>query len=215
VRVLEVKRVGSFTSYVLAADDEKALTGWLAKNGFVTSHETEPWLRRYVELGFFYVAMRYDPPSGRPNPEHTSAETVRISFDTPIAYYPYFEPDRPAGRAGSPRMLDLWYVSQSRAVPVALHTLGESSAWVRPMQAGRQFSTNAPKLIERGFGPARELLPAAPIFIQRFIDQKQSRTGYGDVLFLPDGPQNPKVDALRRFFPILDPALSPRKEPPP
>jgi len=209
VRVLEVKRVGSFTSYVLAANDEGALTGWLAKNGFVTTPETTPWLRRYVELGFFYVAMRYEPPSGRPNLVRTNAETVRISFDTPLAYYPYAEPEPPAGSTtGAPRMLELWYVSQSRGVPVALLTKGESSTWVRPMQAGRQFSTNAPTLLKRGFGSALELLPAPPLVVQRFIDQKQSRSGFGDVLFVPDGPVNPKLDALRRFFPILDPALA-------
>jgi hypothetical protein len=89
VQVLEVKQVGSFRSFVLAASDPKALSEWLSSNGFSTTPESDRWLAHYVRLQFFYVAMRYDPPAGtRPDTERTLAETVHISFDTPLPYYP-------------------------------------------------------------------------------------------------------------------------------
>lgn len=209
VRVLETKRVGSFTSFVLAADDGGALTKWLDQNGYATTKETEPWLARYVKLRFFFVAMRYEPPSAEANGAGgTSAETVRLSFDTPIAYYPYFEPDPPHGAPpAGPRMLELWYASQGRAVPVAARSKGGAVTWVRPLEPGRQLSTSAAALLERGFGPAYGLLPKPPLSIQRFIDQKRAREGFGDVVFVPDEPGTPNLEPLRRFFPLLDPGL--------
>jgi hypothetical protein len=209
VRVLETKRVGSFTSFVLAADDGGALAKWLAQNGLTTTKETERWLARYVKLRFFFVAMRYEPPRAEHGKANgTRAETVRLSFDTPLAYYPYFEPDPLSGAPpAGPRMLELWYASQGRAVPVAARSTGGAVSWVRPLEAGRRVSTTADTLLERGFGPARELLPEPPVLIERFIDQKRSRAGFGDIVFVPDAPGTPSIEPLRRFFPLLDPAL--------
>jgi hypothetical protein len=210
VTVLEVKKVGSFTSFVLAADDESALTNWLSKNGFSTTPESDKWLSHYVRMKFFYVAMRYEPPPGpRAAPDRTSAETVRISFDTPVAYYPYFEPDPTGGKAPeSPRMLEMWLVSPSRSIPVAARTAGGEITWVRPMAAGKVVSTNAQSKLKKAFDAAYELLPAGPLYIQRFIDQKRSRVGYGDVLFVPAEAGTPNVSAMRPLFPILDPTLA-------
>jgi hypothetical protein len=215
VRVLEQKRVGSFTSFVLAADDGGALAKWLDQNGLVTTKETEPWLARYVRLGFFFVAMRYEPPRATPGTTpRTGAETVRLSFDTPVAYYPYFEPDAPSGAAPvASRMLELWYASQRRGVPVSARNAGGTVTWVRPMEAGRQFSTTADPLLRRGFGPAHELLPKPPLVIQRFIDQKRTRAGFGDILFVPDAPSAPHVELLRPLFSLLDPTLDEERRP--
>ena len=102
VEVLDVTKVGKFTAFVLSASDANGLATWLAQNGFVTTPETDAWLAHYVKLGFFYVAMRYEPSArdrGR-----TTAETIRISFDTPLPYYPYLEPAPPKGKvAARPR----------------------------------------------------------------------------------------------------------------
>ena len=62
VTILDIQKVGSFTAFVLAADDAGALAKWLKDNGLVSSPETDPWLAHYVKAKFYYVAMRYDPP---------------------------------------------------------------------------------------------------------------------------------------------------------
>ncbi len=211
VTVLEVKRVGSFNAFVLAADDEHALGDWLEKNGFTTTAESAPWLEHYVRMKFFYVAMRYSPPPGKGR-EGTKAETIRISFDTPVAYYPYFEPDpAPGAPLDQPRMLEMWFVSKTKSVPIAARSAGGETGWVRPMQPGRTFSTNAQARLEEVFGDAFAFLPKGPIFIQTFIDQKRSRVGYGDVLFVPESPATPNIEAMRSLFPVLDPSLLPPK----
>ena len=64
VQVLQVSKVGSFTAFVLAATDAKALSKWLKDNGLASSKETDVWLAHYVKMKFYYVAMRYDPPKG-------------------------------------------------------------------------------------------------------------------------------------------------------
>lgn len=52
VAVLEVAKVGSFTAFVLAADDAKALASWLAKNGFASTPQTDSWLAHYMKVKF-------------------------------------------------------------------------------------------------------------------------------------------------------------------
>jgi Uncharacterized protein conserved in bacteria (DUF2330) len=209
VTVLEVKKVGSFSSFVLAADDEHALAGWLEKNGLTTTPESARWLSHYVRMRFYYVAMRYDPPPGAPSArESTKAETVRISFDTPLAYYPYYEPDPPAGRTPEgPRMLELWFASSSEVVPLAAHSVEGKLSWVRPMASGRQYSVGAPSRLKAGFGSSFELLPQGPVRIQRFIDQKRSRVGFGDILFVPASPTAIDAAAVRPLLQVLDPTL--------
>src|SRR6185436_17979656 len=94
--------------------------------------------------------------------------------------------DPPGGKVPeSPRMLEMWLVSSSRSIPVATATVGGEVSWVKPMASGRQFSTTAPPLLKRAFGAAYEFLPSGPLFIQRFMDQKRSRVGFGDVVFVP------------------------------
>ena len=105
VTVLEEARIGSFNAFVLAADDPTALAGWLAQHKLTTTHEAEPWLAHYVKMKFFYVAMKYDPTLadfGADARRKLQMETARISFDTPIPFYPYFEPDPKPGASPMP-----------------------------------------------------------------------------------------------------------------
>jgi len=56
------------------------------------------------------------------------------------------------------------------------------------------------------------LVPAGPLRVQTFQDQKLSREGYGDVLFAPEtkGTIDPaRGDKMRPLLGILDPALVP------
>jgi hypothetical protein len=210
VTVLEVKRVGSFTSFVLAADDPTALAGWLTREKLTSTPQADAWLAHYVAMGFYYVAMRYDPPPGETAPRDR-AETVRISFDTPLPYYPYREPDPPDPEPSSePRMLELWLVSSRRFVPVAAQRRSDSTTWVRPFAEGQRFAPASRSSLESALGEERGLLPAGELVMQRFMDQKRSRRGYGDVVFVPDRPV-PLDDAgrarLAPLLPLLDPSL--------
>ena len=134
VTVLEKKKVGSFTAFVLAATDESALAKWLADNELVSSKEADAWLAHYVKMSFFYVAMRYDPPKGKKKVPRVDAETIRISFDTPLAYYPYLEPEAPE-LTPQPRLMELWFLGPDRVVPVAL----KEQRWLRPLRPGETY----------------------------------------------------------------------------
>jgi hypothetical protein len=207
VKVLEVKKVGSFTAFILSADDATALADWLKKNQLVSSPEADVWLAHYVKMKFFYVAMRYDPPAKEEAVGRTTSETMRISFDSELAYYPYFEPDPPGGRAPEdPRMLDVWYVADSRSVPVATRSEGKKLTWVRPFQEGIFYPKARPNLTI-ALGDDAKLLPEGELVLQRFIDQKRSRVGFGDVVFVP-AEASKKPNDSRSLIGVLDPALA-------
>jgi hypothetical protein len=210
VKILEVKKVGSFTAFVLAADDAQALADWLKKYQLVTTPEADTWLAHYVRMKYFYVAMRYDPPAedekvaiGR-----TKSETMRISFDSELAYYPYFEPDPPAGRAPEdPRMLEVWYVSDEGSIPVALRTQGKQRSWVRPFEEGSRYDKAQRADLAEALGADATLLPKGELVVQRFADQKRSRVGFGDVVFVPEKLSPRRVDRLKPLLGVLDPSL--------
>ncbi len=222
VKVLEVKRVGSFTAYVLSADDDAALRTWLGENGFAISKEAEPWLRHYVARGFFYVALRHEPPAatkaapGAPEADPGSSapltsETIRISFDTPLPYYPYLEPPRPTegGDAGA-RLLEVWLVTRSLHAPVAAHTREGVTRWTRPMAEGQRHAPAKREKLLAALAAEKGLLGDGDQVVQRFMDQKRSRAGYGDVVFIPREAR--PADAarratLKRLASTLDPSL--------
>jgi hypothetical protein len=217
VTVLEKKTVGSFTAFVLAADDEKALASWLKKHQLVSTPEADVWLAHYVKMKFFYVAMRYNPPKGGVKATSSvSAETMRISFDTPVAYYPYFEPNPPKGVSGTEqRMLELWFASARQAVPVAARTESSAAKWVRPMAEGVQHA-NARGALDAALSTDAKLLPEGEIQVQTFMDQKRSRAGFGDVLFVAKEKRalsDEQKQKLGPLLPILDPSLMPGATP--
>lgn len=218
VQVLAVEKVGSFTAFTLAASDAGALARWLADNGLTSTPDADVWLEHYVRLGFYYVAMRYTPPPDvhtREAPGPVAAETVRISFDTPIAYYPYFEPE-PQHSPKSARLLELWYVGSDPVVPVArLADPAQPAAppqWVRPLRAGEHTRDARAVLTSALPRPLAKLLPAGPLTVQTFQDQKRRRSGFHDILFafadaraLTPAQQT----ALDPLLAALDPSLTP------
>ncbi len=215
VEVLSVEKVGSFTAFVLAANDAAALAKWLADNQLTSTPESDRWLEHYVRMGFYYVAMRYDPPADararRSAP--IAAETVRISFDTPIAYYPYFEPE-PEHDPKTPRLLEVWYVGTDPVVPVAQLTdpaqQGSKPRWVRPLKPGHQH-LRARKQIEAALLDELEaLLPAGELVVQTFQDQKRRRSGFQDLLFASAEQQPLTQEQQAKLGPllgVLDPGL--------
>jgi hypothetical protein len=220
VEVLEIIKVGSFTAFVLAATDDKALAGWLAKNGFASTKETDAWLAHYVKLKFYYVAMRYEPPKAGKNTKNprepsTKAETIRISFDTPRPYYPYLEPLPAAQPTVRPeRLLDVWLVSRDLLVPVATHEQDGKLRWVRPLATGERYTGDNRAQLQRALGAESKILPPAvagrpELSVQRFMDQKRTRGGFGDIVFVPAN-QRPLDAATRSQLAALLPLLDPR-----
>jgi hypothetical protein len=214
VTVLEVAKVGSFTAFVLAASDERALGNWLAQNGFASTSETDAWLAHYVRAKFYYVAMRYTPVKGA-SKEVNASETMRISFDTPLPYYPYFEPRPAANRAASdPRLLEVWLIAQEVYVPIAARQKDDSVEWVRPFATGAKYGTR-PEQLRSVLAAEADLVPrseagGARTGVLRFMDQKRSRLGFGDVVFVPANKHILDAEARARLLPllhILDPRL--------
>ena len=211
VEVLAISKVGSFTAFVLAASDAKAFGEWLTQNGFQGSPATDEWLDHYVRQKFFYVAMRYEPPAEASSAARVVAETVRISFSTPVPYYPYLEPRRAAGAPSPERLLDLWLVSTAPWTPISARTAGSKTAWVRPFRPTR--GSAARYQLEASLGDELvSLLPNGTVTLQTFQDQKTSREGFGDVLFAPVSPNSlapERLDELRLLLGSLDSALLP------
>jgi len=189
VKVITTEKVGSFTAYTLSATDAGALAKWLADNQLSSTPNADVWLEHYVRMGFYFVAMRYTPPKDVHTRKHVgpvAAETVRISFDTPIAYYPYFEPE-PRHNPKSVRLLEVWYVGSAAVVPVAQFEDPAQPAappqWVRPLRAGEQARDARAQLTAALPDQLERLLPAGELTVQTFQDQKRRRTGFHDILF--------------------------------
>lgn len=214
VQVLDVEQVGSFKAFVLEATDEAALATWLADNEFDAPPEAASWLRRYVELGFYYVALRYEPPKRGADKGHTrlDAETLRITFETPLPYYPYLEPQAPGRSDDEPRLLEVWYAGAEPMVPVAVRDHEGARSWVRPWRAGERYDDARDKLLGAAKMQLAGLLPDGPLQLQTFQDQKRLRDGFGDVVLVPETMQPLKPErreALATFVSLLDPTLPP------
>jgi hypothetical protein len=209
VSVLEKKKVGSLDAFVLSAHDEHALSEWLADHHLTSTKQTDAWLAHYVRLGFYYVALRYQPLADSTKDGRLAAETLRISFSTPVPFYPYLEPDHPDAHR-EPRVVDLWVVSPEAVVPVALEARNGTRQWVRPFRAGRSFEHARERLTGALGDDLARLLPAGDLGAQTFQDQKWSRSGFGDVLFVPAKrhTSTPAERAkLEPLLPVLDPEL--------
>jgi hypothetical protein len=218
VVVLSKQRIGSFVAFTLSASDPGAFDAWLRKNGFAMSDGAKPWIQHYVDLGFFFVALRYDAPprtAGDAGTDSMTSETVRIRFRTPNPYYPYMEPAHEAG-ASAPerRMLTGWLVTREPMKAIAFHPSRDAKrAWQRPWHEGAHYQRTRAALGESLDANLRELLPGSEqLEIQTFRDLKVSREGYGDVLFVPEHPESPAasaavVEARRRLLGAVDPTL--------
>jgi hypothetical protein len=210
---------------VLAATDPKALAKWLEENKLQTTPETEAWLAHYVKLRFHYVAFRYEPTAAKSDEKRLVSEAVRISFSTPVPYYPYLEPTRED--ALPERVLALWLVARDPMVPVAARREGDGAIhYKRPFRAGRRYAAMGDTRVKEAVGaklaallpegatstdPLRALEPGEKLLtVQTFEDQKTSRKGWGDVLFVPEKPEeiDEATAAKRRaLLGLLDPAL--------
>jgi hypothetical protein len=217
VTILSRERLGSFTAFVLAASDASALKTWLKDNQFSVEPALQDWLDHYVKLSFYFTALRYEQPK-KPAAGTTSAETLRISFPTPLPYYPYREPvhvNRP-----EPRELAVWLIGSRRYVPVSLSSEVPGGRWKRPwLEHSRHDEARADLAALLG-EPLAQLLPQpakggepTTLHVQVFEDQKRDRRLYGDVVLVPSQPV-PRNDQTLKAAGKLMKTLDPRYEAP-
>jgi hypothetical protein len=213
VEVLSQQRIGSFDVTVLTASDAGALDGWLAKNGFAMTTEAQPWLAHYVELRFFFVAFRYaEPPPG--TADGMTSETVRIRFESAAPFYPYLEPDHPAGVfPPSERMLSAWLVTQEEMTPVVNRASASGPSWKTPWDASAVTTIDPARLVTTVPALKGVLdIRSKSLRVQPFRDLRTSRAHLGDALFAYRTPQKlsrEHVAALRPLLPVLDPSIAP------
>ena len=198
VTVLSKERIGSFTAFVLAATDASSLGKWLQDNAFETTPESRAWLAHYVSVGFFFTAFRYEPDARVPGTT-VKSETVRISFATPLPFYPYQEPVHPKPETHLPRVLTVWFASPERAVPVANVTDDSGGHLRRPWAEDNTHRITTAADLRPTLGLLADLLPGAPndaLVMQTFEDQKTSRQGWGDVVLVPEAARS--IDPSKR-----------------
>jgi hypothetical protein len=211
VAILDIKKVGSFTAFVLAANDAAALAKWLKDNGLSSSPENDAWLQGYVEKKFYYVAFRYEPSKDQKDNGQPRAETIRISFKTPLAYYPYREPAHKSST--SERDVGLWVASPEPLVPVALTEEQGRPVWVKPFSEGMTKERVTGDRFKGVLGAEEDkLVSGAEYAIQPFEDQKVSRQRYGDVVFLPKrGVPEARRAAASAMLELLRPKTADKK----
>jgi hypothetical protein len=183
VEVHEVKRIGSFTAFVLSATDAAALDAWFAENDIARPPNAIQWLQHFVEKKFFMTAFRYEPPESAGG--GMDAETVRLSFKTKDAYYPYVEPLR----TGDPiRRLTVWTIAAENLVPAALFApKGAPLQWRVAWHEGGAYNAGRGALKEQLPGVAAFLPGDGSLRVQTFLDTRGSRNGVSDVVLANEG----------------------------
>jgi hypothetical protein len=211
VTVLSEQQIGNFKTYVLSATSGGGLEQWLKENNFAAPPITRGWIDHYVRNEFFFVAFRYDAPKDAPTTGITG-ETVRISFSTPVPYYPYIEPRHEARPEGS-RALAVWLATKDHMHPIAsMSRMDGTTSITRAWMSGAAYEKSRAKLAS-AIGPdLAKLLPKGELTVATFQDLRVDRSGIGDVLFAPDKPVAVD-DAFKkeraRFIALLDPTLEP------
>ena len=211
VTIKHQRQIGSFSATVLTAKSAEGLTDWLRDNELETSKAQTSWFERYIRMKFHFVAMRYNPADYSNGT--LRAEAYRVSFRTPLPYYPYAEPVGGNGPLLKPRSLTAWLIAPRLYTPVCLRTGADGKLdWVRAWREGRSYGNALEKA--RGVLPKADhsLLPTRPLSVQVFLDDKHLRDGYGDILFAPTEAvefTREELELLRPLLGLLDPELLP------
>ncbi|MFO0624942.1 MAG: DUF2330 domain-containing protein [Polyangiales bacterium] len=187
VEVLSTQRVAGYDATVLRARDADALSRWLADHGYANGPDLRAWLAPYVAEGWIVTAFRVARPDpSDPRPPATSS--VRMTFATPRAVYPYREPASQRADATSPRRLRVHVLAPQR-VEGTLGTDGPrfpgAVTWSRPQQNWGALLGDA---LPAGATQGR-------LWLTSFDDTSAPRPGTDDVWFRPDGAQAEVIPA--------------------
>ena len=135
------------------------------------------------------------------------SRTLRISFDTPLPYYPYAEPEDVPRQSG--RELQVWLVSSELLAPLAGARTSAGWGLRRPWSEGAQSEVSDANLSSALGADLAALVPGAR-HLQTFGDWKEERPGFGDLVLVPAVPQACDaacVEARRPLLALLDPSL--------
>lgn len=214
---------------VFAPTELEALRTHLDEQKHPADTATSSWLERLALRGFHFVAVLRPAkiadtkPADRPAASASAAvpsgptrplraALLRIRFATPAPYFPYSEPALPsAAGLGRGRSLNVWSITSEARSPIAVYREGALRHWVRPWRETAKETVQRAELVGT-LGPALAAsLPrdAEVWVVQRFVDQKSKRDGFGDVLLVPSGTPAaaPTDEALARAVGILDAEL--------
>lgn len=195
VQVLEERRVAGYDAAVLAADDVRALSAWLAAHGYAQRPELLEWLRPYVAARFVVTAFKIaGAEQGR-----VATSAVRMSFASERPFFPYREPEEQR-RAEAPaaRRLLVHLVAPQRLAG----QLGDGRPWNGSVlyaspraDLGRLLAGAMPEN-----GPSSGWLTSA-------LDSSSPRPGTDDLYFAPAALQDrvkpdPVVELEEREIPL-------------
>jgi hypothetical protein len=206
-------------------DELESLRERLAERGHPVDAGTHAWLAELATRGFHFVVVQR--PARAPSAKRTAGDAssdatkpprpalLRLSFSTPAPYLPYAEPPAPkdAGR-GRGRSLVVWLVSRAARSPLATYTEAGVHRYVRPLRETSAEEVDASSLAKAAGRSVGGLLPQKTerLWVQRFVDQKSLRDGFGDVVFVPRAPLPAPLDPAKAA-PIAG-ALAPGAEGP-
>jgi len=118
VRVLDqVPNVAGYQAAVLEAGSPKALTAWLASNGYAFSPEVEAWAKPYIDQGWIITAFKVAKGDGAKDDKGIHGAALRMTFQTEKPLFPYREPDFKGAEKelGSPsRLLRIYFLAEAR-----------------------------------------------------------------------------------------------------
>jgi hypothetical protein len=123
VQVLESKTVAGYDVVVLKASDASALTDWLQENGYDARPALREWAEPYIAKDWIITAFKYSTAG-----DVTVAESIRISFKTDRALFPFRVPVDQIAKEGNGALLRTYVIGPGRAQG----TLGEgddSNPW--------------------------------------------------------------------------------------
>ncbi len=187
VEALSTAHVAGYDAVSLRADDPAVLSRWLREHGFVDRVSTAAWLAPYVQKRWILTAFRF-APSAAERGGGVRSKAIRLSFDTPMAVWPYREPsDAPVPSA---RSLRLFVVSTS-----AREARSEDGRVVGECE----FLGELPPSILNDAAPDLH----GPLWLTTLHDSTLIRSG-GDLTFLEASDSMPyqRTEVVQRVRPI-------------
>lgn len=188
VNVVDRKRVGNLDAAVLQAEKPEAVREWLVKNGYNDRPELTEWLKAYTDGQWFITAYKIASDALASGTQSSiRSTTVKMSFPTPTAFYPYREPSDARIARPNGRVLKL-HVLASR-ISTGTIGLNDSKPWpARTTWAGLLPPEAAPSVFESLKISTR---PNEAWYLTEFVDESNPRPGTDELFFGMANDQSP------------------------